>query len=97
MGAWRTQHFDGSYDERGQPNWTDGQLRLETLRRFKGQSAKAVVLAEVDFNELGPLESRMLFVGLTRAQMHAELVLSEKAEQALMGRLAMDDAAGQPV
>ena len=97
LGAWRTQHFDGSYDERGQPNWTDGQLRIETLRRFKGQSAKAVVLAEIDFNELGPLESRMLFVGLTRAQMHVELVLSDAAEQALMGRLATDDAFGQPV
>ena len=69
-------------------------MRLDTLRRFKGQSAKAVVLAESDFKELGPLESRMLFVGLTRAQMHVELVLSEAAEQALLGRLATEDAFG---
>ena len=80
LGEWCTQHFDGSFDQRGQPNWTEGELRLETLRRFKGQSAKAVVLSEVEFEELGLLQCRLLFVGLTRAKMHLELVLSESAE-----------------
>lgn len=95
LGEWRTQHFDGSFDQRGQPNWTEGELRLETLRRFKGQSAKAVVLAEVEFEELGPLQCRLLFVGLTRAQMHLELVLSESAEQALMVRMTSGGASGE--
>ncbi|TDP74746.1 AAA domain-containing protein [Roseateles toxinivorans] len=96
LGEWRVQHFDGSYDEQGQPNRTEGDLRLETLRRFKGQSAKAVVLTEVDFEQLGPLQCRMLFVGLTRARMHLELVLSEAAERALIARMTEGGAPGEP-
>jgi len=95
LDEWRTQHFDGSYDASGQPNWTAGELRLETLRRFKGQSAKAVVLTEVDFEDLGLLQSRMLFVGLTRASMHLELVLSHAAEQALLERIMLGGASGE--
>ena len=90
LGAWRTQRFDGSYDERGHPNWTDGQLRLETLRRFKGQSAPAIVLTEIDFEKLGLLQKSMLFVGMTRACMHLELVLSNEAESALFVQLSAD-------
>jgi hypothetical protein len=90
LGSWRTQHFDGSYDGRGDPNWTDGELRLETLRRFKGQSAPAVVLTEIHFERLGPLEKSMLFVGMTRACLHLELVLSKEAESALFAQMSAD-------
>jgi hypothetical protein len=41
----------------------------------------------VNFEELDPSEQRKLFVGLTRAQMRADVVLSERAAQALAMRL----------
>jgi hypothetical protein len=88
LGEWRTQRFDGSYDTHGRPNSTQGELRMETLRRFKGQSAPALVLTEVDFTELGEMERRLLFTGITRAKMHLEVVLSEQAEGVLMGAVA---------
>jgi superfamily I DNA and RNA helicase len=66
--------------------WNDGELRIETVRRFKGQSADAVVLTEVDFAHLDELRRSLLFVGLTRARMHVELVLTAAAEAALAAR-----------
>ncbi|MFM2060186.1 MAG: hypothetical protein RLY71_4571 [Pseudomonadota bacterium] len=53
----------------------------------KGRSAPAVVLTEIDMEILGPLQRRLLFVGMTRAQMHLELVLSERAQKALENHL----------
>ena len=65
----------------------EGELLTESLYRFKGQSAPAVVVCEVDFETLTDQDRRKLFVGLTRAQLRVELVLSAQAVQALMGVL----------
>ncbi|WP_157270113.1 nuclease-related domain-containing DEAD/DEAH box helicase [Azohydromonas aeria] len=86
LGNWRLACFSGAYDERGRPVWSDGELRIETVRRFKGQSADAVVLTEVDFDELGSLQRRLLFVALTRARMHVEIVMTATTEGALMAQ-----------
>ena len=77
------RRFTGRYDSAGNPLWTDGKLLAESIYRFKGQSAPAVVLCELDFETLGERERRKLFVGLTRAQMRVEVVMSERAAQAL--------------
>jgi ATP-dependent exoDNAse (exonuclease V) beta subunit len=46
------------------------------VRRFKGQAAAALVLTECDIAELEPINRRLLFVGLTRARVHLEWVIS---------------------
>ena len=97
LGDWRLQRFDGRYDNQGRPIYTEGELRFETLRRFKGQSAPAVVLTEIDFETLSPLDARMLFVGMTRATMHLEMVMSESAERAIMARLTLGGSHGEPL
>lgn len=91
IGSWRASRFTGGYDERGEPVWSDGELKVETLRRMKGQSAAAVVLTEIDFATLGEAERGMLFVGMTRARLHLELVMSERADAALKRVLASED------
>jgi len=48
------------------------------VRRFKGQAAAAVVLTECDLAQLDEMNRRLLFVGLTRARVHLEWVISEK-------------------
>jgi superfamily I DNA and RNA helicase len=65
--------------------WTlsDGDLRVETVNRFKGQSAPVVVFCEIDFDELSAVNARKLFVGMTRGQLKVELVLSDRAAQLL--------------
>lgn len=83
IGRWRTRQFTGQYDRHGEPLWSDGVLLVESVYRFKGQSAPAVVFAELNFDTLNAQEKKKLFVGLTRAQMAAEIVLTASAEQAL--------------
>ncbi len=80
IGRFSTHHFTGTYGRDGNPEWTEGDLLVESVYRFKGQSAPAVVLSEIDFPSLTDGERRKLFVGLTRAQLMATLVLSRQAE-----------------
>ena len=79
-----TRRFTGRYDAAGNPLWSDGELLVETLYRFKGQSAPAVILCEIDFAEVSDVERRKLFVGMTRAQVRLECVLSERAARGLL-------------
>lgn len=78
------KRFTGKYDAASNPLWTAGQLLVETLYRFKGQSAPVVVLCEIDFEALGDKERRKLFVGFSRAQFRLECVLSDRAAQLLI-------------
>lgn len=87
IGAYATRRFTGEYERNGEPRWSDGDLLIESVYRFKGQSAPAVVLTEFDFGELDDAARRKLFVALTRAQMAAEMVLSVRAERCLAALL----------
>lgn len=87
IGAWPTRRFTGEFDRQGEAIWSDGQLLVESVYRYKGQSAPAVIVAEFDFTALDAHTRRKLFVALTRAQMAATLVLSTSAEQCLGAEL----------
>jgi len=87
LGGHITRRTSGKYDSAGNALWHDGDLLVESVYRFKGQSAPAVVLCEVDFETLSPLEARKLFVGMTRGEMRVEVVLSERAARLLTDRL----------
>jgi hypothetical protein len=76
LGPWTLRHFTGEFDAGGAPIWTDGQLLIESVRRFKGQAAAAVVLTECDLAQLDAMNRKLLFVGLTRARVHLEWVVS---------------------
>lgn len=71
------------YDAAGNQIYSEGQLLVESVRRFKGQSADAVVITEIDFEAMDQMARRMLFVALTRARLHAVLVTSERARDVL--------------
>ena len=86
LGAWSVRYVTG-FDDAGNVLSHEGEVQLETLYRFKGQSAVAVVLSEVDFEQLGENDKRKLFVGLTRGLMSVSLVLSQRAEAAIVGAL----------
>ena len=78
LGSWGLRRFTGRYDEGGAAIWAEGQLLIDSVRRFKGQAAGAIVLSECDLAELDPLSRRLLFVGLTRARIHLEWVVSAR-------------------
>lgn len=87
LGDYTLRSFTGEYDEFGTPILRDGELQAESVYRFKGQTAAAVVLTEIDFEELDALCWSKLFVGMTRARLKLVLVLSERAAAVLLEKM----------
>ena len=88
LGHYTLRAFTGRYDLIGSPIYTEGEIAVETVYRFKGQSAPVVVFTEIDFEALDELAARKLFVGATRATMKLVLVMSERVAKELIERLA---------
>lgn len=87
LGRYTLRTFTGDYDLLGHPLYSDGKVLLDTVYRFKGQAAPAIVFAELDFDALDDRTVRKLFVGMTRARLKLVLVLSERAAQLLQEAL----------
>jgi hypothetical protein len=75
------------YDTKGNATWSDGEIFVDTLFRFKGQCADAIVLTEIDFDEWTENVKRRLFVGMSRARLAVSLVLTERASQLIDEKL----------
>lgn len=80
--------FTGEYDLFGNPLFREGGLLAESVYRFKGQSAPALIFTEIDFEELDELALRKLFVGMTRARLKLVLVMSERASVQILDRVS---------
>ncbi|PLX72543.1 MAG: nuclease, partial [Azoarcus sp.] len=63
--------------------YSEGELLIDSVYRFKGQSAPCVIFTEIDFEALDELTMRKLFVGATRATMKVIFVASERAAAVL--------------
>jgi len=83
LGQHPLKSFKGSYDLFGNPEFREGELLTESVYRFKGQSAPAVIFTEIDFETLDEKSFRKLFVGMTRARMKLILIMSERAARQL--------------
>jgi superfamily I DNA and RNA helicase len=87
IGAFSLSRPTGEYDLLGNQVFENGQLRFDTVYRFKGQQAPAIILTDVDPSEdrLDHAE-RLLFTGMTRATVRLEIVLREgnRASERLM-------------
>ena len=88
LGDFSFRRFAGTYDLFQRPIYEEGDILMESVMRFKGQAAPAVVFAEIDFAELDDKAVRRLFVGATRATMKLVLVLTEGAAGQLLARSA---------
>jgi superfamily I DNA and RNA helicase len=87
LGEYKLRRFDGTYDDAGNPVFQEGDILIETVFRFKGQSAPCIILTEVDFDVLDERAARRLYVGATRASMQLSLVVSERAASQLLERI----------
>ncbi len=85
LGNHTLHSFSGRYDLFGNPLFRDGELLAESVYRFKGQSAPAIIFSEIDLETLDERSLRKLFVGMTRARLKLVLVLSERAARLLRG------------
>ncbi|MBC3930600.1 NERD domain-containing protein [Undibacterium curvum] len=84
LASYSTKRFTGDFSEDGQAKWSKGLLLLESVFRFKGQSAAAIILTEVDFAELSKAERAKLFVGMTRGTLSVSIVLTQRASDLLV-------------
>lgn len=74
--------FTGEYTPDGRPVWSEGRILFDTVRRFKGQQAPAVILVDVGPQEhRRDLEDRLLFCGMTRATLRLHLVVNRRNPQ----------------
>ena len=87
LGPHALKAFTGQYDLLGSPIYSEGELFIDSVHRFKGQSAPCIVFTEINFEELDEAALRKLFVGMTRATMKLVMVVSERAAKALIGNL----------
>ncbi|ATE62221.1 ATP-binding domain-containing protein [Thauera sinica] len=83
LGPHRLRAFSGRYDLFGEPEHSEGDLLIDSVYRFKGQSAPCVIFTEIDFDALDEATVRKLFVGATRATMKLILVASPRAAAVL--------------
>lgn len=88
IGHHTLRKFTGRYTANGQPEYSDGDVLFETVYRFKGQSAPAIIFTEIDFEVLDDKTIRKLFVGATRTMMNLVLVISERSAGLLAEKLA---------
>jgi len=82
-----TRSFTGQFDKNGTPKWTRGAVLVDSIYRFKGQSASGILRAELDFTELSESVHCKLLVGMTRAEIWLELVVSLAAESCISTQL----------
>lgn len=87
IGAYTLRRFDGGYDDAGYPLFLDGNILIETVFRFKGQSAPCVILTEIDFEAMDERVARRLYVGATRASMKLSFVMSDRAAGQLLATI----------
>jgi hypothetical protein len=87
LGPYSLRAPTGQYDLLGNAIFTDGDLGIDSVHRFKGRASPCVVFTEIDFETLDDAAVRRLFVGATRATMKLSLVVSESAAAVLMRRM----------
>jgi hypothetical protein len=74
-GAYTLRRFTQSYDLFGNQLMTPGKLLFESVRRFKGQQAPAIVLVDIDPKpDKEETFKRLLYSGMTRATVRLELL-----------------------
>lgn len=86
VGSHRLKHLTG-YDSAGNQLYSDGDILCDSVYRFKGQQAAAVILVEMDGTLLDDAKrgQRLLFTALTRATV--KLVMISDRNSADHGRL----------
>jgi hypothetical protein len=74
LGPYRLKRSLG-FDYEGLPIYSDGNILLETVYRFKGQAADAVVLVDESSEPQSSAQENRVFVGMTRGRLAVNIVI----------------------
>jgi hypothetical protein len=78
VGQYTLRKSTADYDENRQQIYTDGQIYFETIYRFKGQQAPAIIVTDIHAG-MGDNDwaRRLLYCAMTRATVRLELIVSK--------------------
>ena len=78
VGKHKLRKFTGKYNVRNEQIYTDGDVYFETIYRYKGQQAPAVILVDLDNTiKKDDWAAGILYCAMTRATLRLELVVRE--------------------
>jgi len=72
------------YDDQGNTLYSDGEIEIDSVHRFKGRAAPCIVFTEVDFEKLDENAIRRIFVGATRSTLKLIIVMSKRSKDVLL-------------
>jgi superfamily I DNA and RNA helicase len=87
IGPFSLKQFTGEYTENGENIYTEGNLLVESIYRFKGLQKAVVIFAELDFEKWNKHLERVIYTGCTRARLELSVLMSKEAERALMEKI----------
>ena len=79
----------GIFNEQGDMVFTEGEIFLDTLRRFKGLHSPYVIITEWDYEEFSEKEKSLLYLAMTRCLMKVDILMSTASLEAIIK--SMDD------
>lgn len=83
IGPHRLRKFTGEFSDDGTPQFTQGDVSAETLWRFKGNQAPAVIVTDFGLSDMkDPHAQRLSYCALTRATVACEVLAGKEAEWA---------------
>ena len=78
LGNHFVKRFTGKYDEHENQIYTQGELIFDTIFRYKGQQAPAIILTDLDDSlALNERSRKILYCAMTRATVLLELMVEE--------------------
>lgn len=74
------------YDSQGNTIYSDGDIEIDSVHRFKGRAAPCIIFTEIDFAKLDENVIRRIFVGATRATTKLIMVMSKRSKDVLLDK-----------
>ncbi|HMB73016.1 MAG TPA: ATP-binding domain-containing protein [Gammaproteobacteria bacterium] len=80
LGSVPLRKFTQHYTADGEQIYTDGKICFDSIYRFKGRQAPAVILVDIDETVNGQdLARRILYCGMTRATVRLEILVDQES------------------
>lgn len=87
LGNYQLTRFTGEYNAEGKQQWTEGDIVLDSIYRFKGNQRPFIFLIDADFTKIDEKTRRLFYCGMTRATLGLEIFLTPECEKALQESL----------
>jgi superfamily I DNA/RNA helicase len=88
LGEYTLHAPQSKYDQFGNLIYSEGEIEIDSVHRFKGRASACVILTEIDFNALDDNAQKRIFVGATRATMRLIMVMSRKSKDVMLSYIS---------